>query len=64
MLEARRIPSYTGGLMLTRKVGETIIIGGVIEVTVVSRIGNEIKIAIKAPKEVNIARKELTYNVI
>lgn len=64
MSGARRIPSYTGGLMLTRRVGETVIIGGVIEVTVIGRIGNEIKLAIKAPKEVNVVRKELTFNVI
>ena len=46
-------------LVLTRKVGESIIIGDNIEITVIEAKGDQIKLGIKAPKEVDIHRKEL-----
>ncbi len=47
-------------LVLSRKVGEKLIIGGNITV-VVSRIaGNRVTLAIEAPKEVRIVRGELS----
>ena len=46
-------------LVLTRKVGESIVIGDNIEITVIETKGEQIKLGIKAPKEVDIHRKEL-----
>ena len=46
-------------LVLTRRKGESIIIDDDIEVTVVGINGKQVKIAIKAPSEVNIVRAEL-----
>lgn len=46
-------------LVLTRKVGESILIGDKIEVIVV-RVGHDgVRIGIDAPKEVNVIRKDL-----
>ena len=46
-------------LALTRKVGERIVIGDNIVVTVVSIKGDNIRLAIEAPKEVKIYRGEI-----
>lgn len=46
-------------LVLTRKVGESITIGDHIEVTVLETKGDQIKIGINAPKDVDIHRKEI-----
>ncbi|MCM3216288.1 MULTISPECIES: carbon storage regulator CsrA [Niallia] len=46
-------------LVLSRKVGEVIKIGNDIELTVVSVSGDQVKIGIKAPKQVEIHRKEI-----
>ncbi len=46
-------------LVLSRKQGETICIGGNIEVTVLATTGNRVRLGIAAPRDVNIVRKEL-----
>ena len=46
-------------LILTRRVGESLMIGQDIEVAVLSVKGNQIRIGIKAPKEVSVLRQEL-----
>ncbi len=46
-------------LVLTREVKEGIVIDNNIKVTVVSIIGNRVKLGIEAPDEVNILREEL-----
>ena len=46
-------------LVLTRKPGESILIGSNVTVTVVQRIGNVIRIGIEAPKETRIIRPEV-----
>ncbi len=46
-------------LVLTRKAGESIIIGDNIEITVIETKGDQIKLGIKAPKDVDIHRKEI-----
>lgn len=46
-------------LALTRKVGERIVIGDAITVTVVDVKGDSVRISIEAPKEVRILRGEL-----
>ncbi|MGM9923423.1 MAG: carbon storage regulator CsrA [Bacillus sp. (in: firmicutes)] len=46
-------------LVLTRKTGESITIGDGIEVTVLEAKGDQIKLGITAPKDVEIHRKEV-----
>lgn len=48
-------------LVLTRKVGEKLIINDNITVTIVEVKGNRIRIAIDAPKDVPILRGELAH---
>ncbi|ANE46711.1 hypothetical protein SY83_10995 [Paenibacillus swuensis] len=50
-------------LVLSRKKGESIIIGDQIEVTILSVEGDAIKLGINAPKHIEIFRKEL-YDAI
>ncbi|WML54750.1 carbon storage regulator CsrA [Neobacillus sp. PS3-12] len=46
-------------LVLTRKNGETIKIGDDIEITIISAKNDQVKIGIKAPKNIEVFRKEL-----
>lgn len=46
-------------LVLRRKVGESIILGGVISISVLAVEGERVKIGISAPPEVTIVREEL-----
>ena len=46
-------------LVLTRKSGESLIIGENIEITIVSVRGNQVKIGVQAPEDVSVYRKEL-----
>ncbi len=46
-------------LALSRKKGEALVIGNNIEITILEVKGDQIKIGIKAPKEVPIYRKEV-----
>ncbi|MGF7400340.1 carbon storage regulator CsrA [Thermoanaerobacterium thermosaccharolyticum] len=46
-------------LILTRKIGQSLIIGDDIEVKVVGIDGENVKIGISAPKNVSVVRKEL-----
>jgi len=48
-------------LILSRKIGESLMIGDDIKITVLGIQGNQIKIGIDAPEEVDIMREEL-YN--
>ena len=50
-------------LVLTRKAGESIMIGDGIEITILESKGDQIKLGIKAPKDVDIHRKEI-YEII
>lgn len=46
-------------LILSRKKDESILVGPDIEITVVSVQGDQVKLGIKAPKQVDVYRKEL-----
>jgi len=46
-------------LILTRRVGETLVIGDNVKVTVLAVAGNQVRIGVKAPKEVSVHREEI-----
>ena len=46
-------------LALSRKQGESIVIGNNIEITVLEAKGDQVKIGISAPKSVTVYRKEI-----
>ncbi|MDA0834446.1 MAG: carbon storage regulator CsrA [Planctomycetota bacterium] len=46
-------------LVLSRKPGESIVVGSQIEITIVEIRGNRIRLAIKAPRELSVQRGEL-----
>ena len=50
-------------LILTRTIGETIIIDGDIKIIVADVQGKHAKIGINAPKEIKILRKELKKDI-
>jgi carbon storage regulator len=50
-------------LVLTRKTGEAIQIGEDIEITVVAVNGDQVKLGINAPKNVEIHRKEIYLSI-
>jgi len=45
-------------LILTRRVGETVMIGDDIAVTVLGVKGNQVRVGVNAPKEVSVHREE------
>ena len=50
-------------LVLTRKKGESIQIGEDIEITITQVKGDQVKLGIKAPKNVEIHRKEIWVEI-
>ncbi|WP_028080648.1 carbon storage regulator CsrA [Solimonas soli] len=46
-------------LILTRRVGETVVIGDDIVVTVLGVKGNQVRIGVKAPRDVAVHREEI-----
>ncbi len=46
-------------LILTRRVGETVMIGNEITVTVLGVKGNQVRIGVNAPKDVAVHREEI-----
>lgn len=50
-------------LILTRRVGETLMIGDQVTVTVLGVKGNQVRVGISAPKDVSVHREEIFQRI-
>jgi carbon storage regulator len=50
-------------LILTRRVGETLMVGENVTVTVMAVKGNQVRLGINAPKDVEVHREEIFERV-
>ncbi len=50
-------------LILTRRVGETLMVGDEVTVTVLGVKGNQVRLGVNAPKEVAVHREEIYQRI-
>lgn len=50
-------------LILTRRVGETLMVGDEVSITVLGVKGNQVRIGINAPKDVPVHREEIYQRI-
>ncbi|WP_372717160.1 carbon storage regulator CsrA [Immundisolibacter sp.] len=50
-------------LILTRRAGETLMIGDGIEITVLGAKGNQVRLGVKAPRDVPVHRAEIYQRI-
>ena len=50
-------------LILTRRVGETLVIGDEVTVTVLGVRGNQVRLGVNAPKDVAVHREEIYQRI-
>ncbi|CAG0940628.1 Translational regulator CsrA [Gammaproteobacteria bacterium] len=50
-------------LILTRRIGETVIIGNDVDVTVLGVKGNQVRLGVKAPRDVTVHREEIHQRI-
>ena len=50
-------------LILTRRIGETIIIGENVNISILGINGNQVRIGINAPKDTQVHREEIYHKI-
>ncbi|CDZ79395.1 hypothetical protein BN59_03713 [Legionella massiliensis] len=50
-------------LILTRRIGETLIVGDDVNITVLGVKGNQVRLGVNAPKDVSVHREEIYLKI-
>lgn len=50
-------------LILTRKFGETLMIGDDIQITILGMSGNTVRVGIDAPRDIDVHREEIYHKI-